>query len=149
MTKFEKECYEALKRLKKAAKEGSKKLITREAVCREVGKPEGSIRPVRHPDLCKDILQAEADRKAGILGLKKDEQTASREVIVEQEESIDKLKKGNQQLQMRIEKQAGVMLNLLNELDASEQELEIYKDRLEKADNRINTLIETIKPRSV
>ncbi len=149
MTKFEKECYEALKRLKKATKEGSKKRITRETVGAEAGKNPGAIRPIRHSELCEAILQTEADRKSGVLALKEDEQAASRKVIVEQEEHIDKLEKEKKQLQEKIEKQCGVMLNLLHELDESQQQLEIYKGSLERADKRINTLIETIKPRSV
>lgn len=148
-SRFEKECYAALDRLKQAAKEGSNKRITREAVCAEAGKSSGAIRPVRHQELCEKIEQTEEDRKTGILGVKEEEQVQFRETVVAQKELIEKLKQENEQLEGKIEKQAGVMLNLLHELNESEQELEIYKDRLEKTDNRIKILMETIKPKGI
>ncbi len=149
MTKFEKECYEVLKSLKKAAREGSKNRITRETVGAEAGKKPGAIRPIRHPELCNAILQAEADRKAGILGVKKEELSEYRETVVGQKELIEKLEKDNNRLKKMFEKQASVMLNLLHELGDLEDDLVMCREDLKKANNRINTLMEQIKPRSV
>lgn len=148
-SRFERECYAALDRLKQNAKEGSNKRITRETVCSEAGKSPGAIRPVRHRELCEKIDLAEQDRKTGVLSVKEEEQELFRETVTDQKELIEKLKQENRHLKGKIEKQAGVMLNLLHELDESEQELDIYKDRLEKANNRINFLMEKIKPKSI
>lgn len=149
MTKFEKECYEALKRLKNAAKEGSKKRITRETVGAEAGKKPGAIRPIRHPELCEAIQQADADRKAGILSVNKDEQSAYRETVAGQKDRIDKLEKENLALGDKLDKQAEVILNLLHEINELEDDLSSCEEDLQKANTRIKVLMEKVKPRGI
>jgi len=149
MTKFEKECYEALKRLKNAAKEGGKKRITRETVGAEAGKNSGAIRPIRHPELCEAIQQAEADRKAGILSVNTDEQAAYRETVDGQKNLINKLKKENLTLGIKLDKQAEVILNLLHEINELEDDLSSCEEDLQKANTRIETLMEKVKPRGI
>lgn len=149
MTKFEKECYEALKRLKNAAKEGSKKRITRETVGAEAGKKPGAIRPIRHPELCEAIQQAEADRKAGILSVNKDKQAAYRETVDGQKDRIDKLEKENLALVAKLDKQAEVILNLLHEINELEDDLSSCEENLQTANSRIEILMEKVKPRGI
>ncbi|MEA1989431.1 MAG: hypothetical protein U9N57_09550 [Pseudomonadota bacterium] len=149
MTKFEKECYEALKRLKSAVKKGNKKRITRETVGAEAGKKPGAIRPIRHPELCLAIQQAEADRKAGILSVSKDEQAAYRETVDGQKDRIDKLEQENLDLSVKLEKQAEVILNLLHEINDLEEDLSSCEENLQTANSRIDILMEKVKPRGV
>jgi flagellar motility protein MotE (MotC chaperone) len=149
MTKFEKECYSALKRLKRAAKEGSKRRITRETVGAEAGKKPGAIRPIRHPELCEAIQQAETDRKAGILTATKSKKIEYRETVQQKEERIAVLEKTEQELIQKTEKQTGVILNLLHEINELEDDLASCKDELHRANNRINILMEKMQPKSV
>lgn len=149
MTKFEKECYEALKRLQDAAREGSKKRITRETVGAEAGKKPGAIRPIRHPELCEAIQQAEADRKSGILSVADSEKITYRETVNQNAERIIKLEKSEEELTKKIEKQTEVIINLLHEINQLEEDLASCKDELQDAKNRINFLMEKIKPRKV
>ena len=149
MTKFEKECYEALKRLKDAAKEGSKKRITRETVGAEAGKKSGAIRPIRHPELCEAIQQAEADRRAGILGVAESKKVTYRETLNQNEKHIKELEKNEQELKKKIEKQTEVIVNLLHEINELEDDLVSCKEDLQAASNRIDLLMEKIKPRKV
>ena len=147
MTKFEKECYEALKRLKDAAKEGSKKRITRETVGAEAGKKSGAIRPIRHPELCEAIQQAEADRRAGILDVAESKKVTYRETVNQNEEHIKALEKSEQELKKKIEKQTEVIVNLLHEINELEDDLVSCKDDLQYANKRIDFLMEKIKPK--
>lgn len=149
MTKFEKECYAALKRLKNAAKEGNKKRITRETVGAEAGKKPGAIRPIRHPELCEAIQKVEADRKAGILSVNEDEQSAYREAIDRQKSHIENLEKENLDIKDRVDKQAEVILNLLHEINDLEDDLSSCKEDLRVANARIETLMEKVKPRGI
>jgi chromosome segregation ATPase len=149
MTKFEKECYEALKRLQDAAREGSKKRITRENVGAEAGKKPGAIRPIRHPELCEAIQQAEADRKSGILSVAESKKITYRETVNQNEARIAELVKSEEDLTKKIEKQTEVIVNLLHEINELEGDLASCKDELDSANNRIGILMEKIQPKSV
>ncbi|WEJ62645.1 hypothetical protein [Thiomicrorhabdus lithotrophica] len=149
MTKFEKECYSALKRLKRAEKEGSKKRITRETVGAEAGKKPGAIRPIRHPELCEAIQQAESDRKSGILTASKSKKIEFRETVKQKEERIADLEKSEEELKQKIEKQTEVIVNLLHEINELEDDLASCKDDLHSANNRIKNLMEKMQPKSV
>lgn len=149
MTKFEKECYEALKSLKDSAKKGSKKRITREAVGAEAGKKPGAIRPIRHSELCEAIQQAEADRKAGILSVNEDKQSAYRDTVDEKNSRIEKLEKENIALKDSIDKQVEVILNLLHEINDLEDDLSSCKTDLKATNARIETLMGNVKPRGI
>ena len=149
MTKFENECYEALKRLKDAAIEDNKIRINKETVAAEAGKKPGAIRLAKNPELCKAIEKVEADRRIGLLTVSESEQVKYREILDQYEVRTDELKKSEQELKKKIEKQTEVIVNLLHEINELEDDLECCKDDLDSANNRIGILMEKIQPKSV
>lgn len=149
MTKFEQECYEALSRLKKAAKAGSSKRITRETVVAEAGKKPGAIRPVRHPELCNAIALAESDRKSGLLSVNDSKKAEYSEALTQLETKLKKSEQERKKQEEQIFQQAEVMLNLINEISILTEEKESIEASYKKAQQRIDSLMKEIKPQVV
>ncbi|MBR9794068.1 MAG: hypothetical protein GYB58_20220 [Gammaproteobacteria bacterium] len=132
MTKFESECYDALNRLIVAAKNGSKNRITYDAVSVESGRASGagSIRRSKHPQLCKDIIEAENQRRLDILALSQEEQSELNDILKYLNQEITLLRDENEVLKSKILKQSTIMLNLLHDLDEASLEIEYLKNCL-------------------
>jgi chromosome segregation ATPase len=145
MSKFQEECYAALNRLKEKAMNGVPVRINKDSVSKEASKGRGAIREITNAELSDAIRNAEEDRRKGLLGIE-DNAVQYREYLEIVEDNLAKSEEKINELEAQIEKMSGVMLSLLYDAQSGEEERDNYKDRLKKAEERIDNMMELIKP---
>ena len=142
MSKVEKELHEALQRLINGQTEvvdttSSQFRISNNMVAKEAGRPSGTIRATRYPELCLEIERAEKARAATPRGKKKASGAIARE----------KTAKANAQakakeLETDVETLQNALLNVIRENYHLRRELQKFKDQGKGiADNELHDLI--------